>query len=223
MWMTKKSKHIFTNFRVRLLKLLLQNTVHRITLCGFKQTQIPWIFCEKWKTKSWCQFWQAIPTLCQDAARLGWTTMWQQGRLGQGPPPAVLSHFAVKRWAETGLGWWPWLATALELLCTAVGMGWLQGQARSQVGEMSVEAAELRLTWLLWGPGIPSTLFMAWGWGLCTHAAVRALSLVWVSSCWQPGIHTMNTAVALCYGQALAQGYCISSWHIMGSQRAFPV
>lgn len=135
-WMTKKCKHIFTHWRVKLLKILLQDTVHGRTLHGFKQKQVPGRFCEDEKTKSRCQFWQAVRTHCQVAARLGCAMVGQQGKLGQPPPSAAWSHCAWNQWAEPGWGWRP------TLLCRPAGMGWPQGQARAQVGE--VGAAEFK-------------------------------------------------------------------------------
>lgn len=134
--MTKKCKHIFTHWRVKLLKILLQDTVHGRTLHGFKQKQVPGRFCEDEKTKSRCQIWQAMRTNCQVAARLGCAMVGQRGKLGQPPPSAAWSHCAWNQWAEPGWGWWP------TLLCRSAGMGWPQGQARAQVGE--VGAAEFK-------------------------------------------------------------------------------
>lgn len=140
MWTTKKSKYIFTHWRVKLLKLLLRNTVHGRTLGAFKQQQVPGRFCEDGKTKSRCQFWEAMRAHCQVAARLGREAV-SRAKMG-----------SVTR------------AHRPRLLRLAAGTGWLQVQPKTQAGEVGPGAAEFKADMAVLAWVLPRRCWWPWGW-----------------------------------------------------------
>lgn len=99
--------------------------MHGRTLRAFKQ-QVPGRFCEDGKTKSRCQFWQAMRAHCQVVARLGREAV-SRAKMG----PVTRAHRP-------------------RLLHVAAGTGWLQVQPKTQRWERGQQNS--RLTWLFW-PG----------------------------------------------------------------------
>lgn len=210
--MTKKNKHIFTQRRVKLLKLPLQTAVHGRTLRGFKQKQVPGRLCENGKRKSWCQFWQAMRTHCQVAARLGCAIVGQRDRLGQGPLAAAPSCCAWKQWAEPR--WW-WRPGPTTRDCCA----WLQGQggSKAKAGPRWVRwgwgQQNSRLTQLSWGPGLRQGLgpllitLIAWGWGPWWDFPTIFLTVLQLSLLPGPGLQCHHLGAGLGLAGKWRTGY----------------